>query len=60
MHCPNCAMTLEGLEDELDGIRQISASYRKQTLEVEYDEKMMGVEEIIKAAKQKGYILISA
>ena len=58
MHCPNCALTLEGLEDELNGIRRISASYRKQTLEVEYDENKVEVGEIIQAAGQKGYTLI--
>ena len=58
MYCPNCAMTLEGLEDELNGIQQISVSYRKQILEAEYDEKKVEVEEIIQAAGQKGYTLI--
>ena len=57
MHCGNCAMILEGLEDELPGISKISASYHKQVLNVEFDEKQLNVNEIIQAARQKGYYL---
>ena len=55
MHCSNCAMVLESLEDELPGIVSVSASYHKQQLEVEYDEKVLSVAAIIQASKQKGY-----
>jgi copper chaperone CopZ len=55
MMCPNCAMHLEGLEDELVGIRRISASYKKQTLEVEFDENKLTVEKIIASANEIGY-----
>ena len=41
MECPNCAMHLEGLEDELPGIKSISASYKKQSMEVEFDENKL-------------------
>jgi copper chaperone CopZ len=55
MSCPNCAMHLEGLEDELPGVKRISASYKKLTMEVEFDEKLLTVEQIIKAANAIGY-----
>ena len=58
MHCGNCAMTLESLEDELPGITRISASYHKQQLEVEFDESQLNLDEIIQAARQKGYDLV--
>jgi copper chaperone CopZ len=58
MHCSNCSMILESLEDELTGIIRISASYHKQQLEVEYDERLLSEDEIIQAGKQKGYDLI--
>ena len=51
-------MILEGLEDELPGITRISASYHKQQLEVEFDERQLDLECIIKAARQKGYDLV--
>jgi copper chaperone CopZ len=55
MMCSNCAMHLEGLEDELEGIKRISASYKKQTLEVDFDETRLTVEKIIEAAHEIGY-----
>jgi copper chaperone CopZ len=58
MHCGNCAMNLESLEDELLGITRISASYHKQQLKVEFDERQLKLNEIIQAAKKKGYDLI--
>jgi copper chaperone CopZ len=55
MQCPNCAMHLEGLEDELPGIKRIKASYKKQTMEVEFDETKLTVEQIIRAANALEY-----
>ena len=55
MHCPNCAMHLEGLEDELPGIKRIAASYKKLFMEVEFDETQVSVEQIIRAAEALGY-----
>jgi copper chaperone CopZ len=58
MHCGNCAMILETLEDELPGITRISASYHKQQLVVEFEESQLTVDAIIQAARQKGYDLV--
>ena len=55
MECPNCAMHLEGLEDELPGVKSISASYKKQTMEIEFDENKLSIEQIIAAANAIGY-----
>ena len=55
MTCPNCAMHLEGLEDELPGVKYISASYKKLTMEVEFDETRLSITEIIAAANEIGY-----
>ena len=55
MQCPNCAMHLEGLEDELPGVKRISASYKKLAMEVEFDETQLTVEQIIAAANALGY-----
>jgi copper chaperone CopZ len=55
MQCPNCAMHLEGLEDELSGVKRITASYKKQLMEVEFDETKLSVEQIITAANAIGY-----
>jgi copper chaperone CopZ len=55
MHCTNCSMKLESIEDELAGIKEINASYHKQQMTVEFDETIVSEDQIIAAAKQKGY-----
>ena len=55
MTCSNCAMKLESLEDVLEGVKQIDASYHKLQMIIEYDESKLSVDEIIAAVKKKGY-----
>jgi copper chaperone CopZ len=55
MTCTNCAMKLESLEDDLDGVKEINASYHRLEMIVEYDETMVNEDQIIAAAKGKGY-----
>ena len=55
MHCTNCAMRIEELEDDLPGIGQISASYQKMQVIVEYDESRVSEGQILEAIKGKGY-----
>ena len=60
MSCTNCAMKLESLEDTLDGVKEINASYHKLQMTVEYDETKLTDEQIIAAVKQKGYQAVPA
>jgi copper chaperone CopZ len=55
MSCSNCAMKLESLEDTLDGVKEINASYHKLQMEIVYDETKLSDEQIIAAVKKKGY-----
>jgi copper chaperone CopZ len=55
MHCSNCSMRLEGLEDKLPGIKEINASYHKQQMIVEFDEAKVSEAQIIAAAHKLGY-----
>jgi copper chaperone CopZ len=48
-------MKIEELEDDLPGIRQVSASYRKMQVIVDYDETMVSEAQILEAIKEKGY-----
>jgi len=57
MHCPACVMRLEGIEDVLPGIQRIAASYRKQRLEVEFNEAQVSEAQIVAAAEALGYPL---
>jgi copper chaperone CopZ len=60
MHCSNCSMKLESIEDDFPAIKEINASYHKQQMIVEYDETKLTAEEIIAAARKKGYQAIPA
>jgi P-type Cu+ transporter len=55
MHCTNCSMKLEGIEDELAGIKEINASYYQQQMIVEFDETIVSEDQIIAAARKRGY-----
>ncbi len=55
MHCSNCAMNIEGIEDELPGIKQISASYQKGRMLVEFDEAKVSEVQILAAVGKRGY-----
>jgi copper chaperone CopZ len=55
MHCPNCTMRVESIEDDLPGVKQVSASYQKGQMVVEFDETKIGEAEIIAAVKKVGY-----
>lgn len=58
MHCANCSMNIEAIEDDLSGIKQISASYHKMQMTVEYDETKVSQAQILEAVKNKGYTAI--
>jgi copper chaperone CopZ len=60
MTCTNCAMKLESLEDMLDGVKEINASYHKLQMVIEYDETRLTDEQIVAAVKKKGYQAIPA
>ena len=59
MHCSACVMRLEGLEDDLTGVKRIKASYQKQQMEVEYDEKQLSAAQIVAAIQRLGYTVAS-
>ena len=58
MTCTNCAMKLESLEDTLEGVREINASYHKLEMVIEYDESKLSDEQIVTAVKKKGYTAV--
>ncbi|WKZ35756.1 MAG: cation transporter [Anaerolineales bacterium] len=60
MTCTNCAMKIESLEDDLDGVKEINASYHKLEMVIEYDNSRLTEDQIVAAVKKKGYTAISA
>ncbi len=55
MTCSNCAMKLESLEDSLDGVKEINASYHRLEMVIEFDESKLTDDQIVAAVKKKGY-----
>ena len=60
MFCSNCAMKLESLEDTLDGVKEVNASYHRLEMVIVYDETRLTDEQIIAAVKKKGYQAVPA
>jgi copper chaperone CopZ len=60
MTCSNCAMKLESLEDNLDGVKEINASYHRLEMVIEFDESKLTDDQIVSAVKKKGYTAIAA
>ena len=60
MTCSNCAMKLESLEDTLDGVKEINASYHRLEMVIEYDESKLTTEQIVAAVNKKGYQAVAA
>ncbi|MDQ2691352.1 MAG: cation transporter [Chloroflexota bacterium] len=48
-------MKLESLEDTLEGVKEVNASYHRLQMTIEYDETRLTDEEIIAAVQKKGY-----
>lgn len=57
MHCSSCVMRVESIEEKLPGIIQISASYKKQTLTVMFDENVVSEDQILSEVSSLGYRL---
>jgi P-type Cu+ transporter len=55
MHCSNCPMEVESIEDDLPGIKHVSASYQKGQMVVEFDESKVSEAQIIAAVEKRGY-----
>jgi len=58
MECPNCAMTLESIEDRLAGVTSAVASYRRAQLAVEYDDSRVSLESIRAEVVRLGYEVV--
>lgn len=55
MHCASCALVIDLDLEDLPGVEKVAVSYAKQIAEVEFDERKIKEEEIIKAISQSGF-----
>ena len=53
-------MKLESLEDTLEGVKEINASYHRLEMVVVYDESKLTDEQIVTAVNKKGYTAVAA
>jgi copper chaperone CopZ len=58
MICPACNVHLEELEDELPGILFVRANYKKQRMDIEWDETQIDETAIRAAVAELGYEIV--
>lgn len=59
MHCTGCAMLIDGVLEDLQGVKSANTSYARQIVEVEYDESSVSEEAILNAVKEAGYTAVA-
>lgn len=57
IHCEHCQSSIEGALAELDGVRSASVSVPDRSVEVDYDESIVSVDDIKDAIVEQGYDL---
>jgi copper chaperone CopZ len=55
MHCTGCEGNAQDFVSEVNGVKKVKADYKKGTIEVQYDEKTVTIEEIKEAIARAGY-----
>ncbi|MFA6391560.1 MAG: heavy-metal-associated domain-containing protein [Patescibacteria group bacterium] len=55
MHCPSCAMNIDGALEELDGVLESTTNYAKQITKVIYDPQKVTPEKMSAEIKKAGY-----
>lgn len=55
MHCVGCAMTIDGVIEDLPGVKSASTNYKRQVAVVEYDERQVSETDILRVIHEAGY-----
>ncbi len=58
MHCVNCALRLQDLEETLAGVISVNASYHRGKMTVTYDETRVTVQDLIEGTRKLGYTAV--
>ncbi len=58
MHCKSCEMLIKDSVGELDGVKKVDVSLAKNTVTVEYDEKVITTKKIVDAIDAEGYTVV--
>ncbi len=57
MHCASCVATIEGAVKKLPGIKKAMVNFATESLSLNYDEKLLGLDTVREAVKGVGYTL---
>ncbi len=57
IHCDHCQSSIEGALGELDGVRSASVSVPQRSVEVDYDESVLSIDDIKDTIIEQGYDL---
>lgn len=60
MHCVNCALRLQDLEDLLPGVASVDASYHRGKMVVTYDETKVTIQDLIRETQKLGYTAVES
>ncbi|MBP9700017.1 heavy-metal-associated domain-containing protein [Candidatus Woesebacteria bacterium] len=55
MHCPSCALNIDGALEDTPGIKSASTSFAKARVFVEFDPTTISEETIKKVIQEQGY-----
>ena len=55
MHCVSCTMLVDGDLEDLKGVKSAKTNFAKASCEVEFDEKEVNIEKIVKTVHGTGY-----
>jgi copper chaperone CopZ len=55
MHCVGCAITIDGVVEDLQGVKSATTHYARQILKVEYDAQKINEQAILAAISEAGY-----
>ena len=57
IHCGHCATSIEGAVGGLDGIETVEVRIDDRTVAVAFDESQVGVDSIVAAIEDQGYVV---
>jgi len=58
MHCASCVALIKMNLGELKGISEVSGEFEKENIKVAFDEKLIGVKEIVQGIEQGEYKVV--
>lgn len=55
LDCASCAMIIDDVLEELNGVKSAKTSFVKEQVEVEFEEKLISIEKIKKIILKSGF-----